>query len=390
MTDFLTDLLGKQKKVADGVMLDFRVHRSALEKALAQVESVIPSKDLIPVLKNFHLKVGADFDLRVTGSDAVMSVVTHATVLMAPTPGEAVFPAQRFLHVVREASGDLHIKVTAKKEKYSAVIKSGNTSWTIPLMSPAGYPDFTKVEEFGTVPVERQGFLAALQQVRKAASLDPMRPYLMMVDITGGKMRASDSIRFQQVKFDFPFDCQIPVRGAHEVVQRLSSSNLENIEVGQSDTGLLFDFGKTLLIVQKIAAKFPDVDEVLLKPTLSNDQELKVDREALLKAVRRVRITADDTTSAVVLSLNSGSCSVESKDRKGGTSVETVEAEWSHAPRHVSFNHQHLTDMLSSTKSESCTFRLGKDLKTRPTPLLMEDEKTGFVAALSQIRLDWL
>lgn len=389
-TDILDGLIpASEKAPKDGPVLDFKIDRKVLEKALLAVFPVIPAKDPRPILTNFHFKV-ADLDLRVSGSDSVLSVVTHTSILTSQVEGEAIFPATRMLAVVREAEeGDFHIKVNSKKGKLIATIKSAKTSWTIPLMGAEGYPDFSEIEAFGLVEVDRQPFYEALQRVRKAASVDPMRPFLMLIDVVNGKMRASDTYRFQQIKYHFPFDCQIPVRAAHEVSTRLSSSNLEKIEVGQTNAALLFRFGSVLLIAQKVVAKFPDVDEVLLKPTLANDQEFTVDRSALLKAVRRVRITADETNSAVVLSLNEGSVSVEAKDRKGGTAVEVVDAEWNHSPRHVGFNHQHLSDMLSSTNSEKCVFRLGKDLKTRKTPLLMEDAKDGFTAVISQIRVEW-
>lgn len=390
--DILDGLLpSTQEKKPDGPVLDFKVERSHLLTAVNAVEPVVQAKGPVPVLKNFSLRL-SDLDLKITGSDSVLSVVRHVDVLSAQVHGEALIPAQQFASVIREAANDtVHVRVMRKKEKLTATIKCANTQWTLPLHMLSGFPDFSEAESLGLVDVEREGLLKALQRVRKAASSDPTRPYLMLVDVKNGKMRASDSIRFQQIKYEFPFDCQIPVRAAGDIVQRLSACNEETIEVGQSDTALLFKIGKDFLLAQKIAAKFPDVDEVLLKPTLANDQILKVDREALLKAVRRVRIMADETTSAVVLSLNVGSVSVEAKDRlgKNGTSVETVDAEWDHPPRHVSFNHQHLSDMLSSTKSETCSFRLGKDLKTRPTPLLMEDTEDGFTAVLSQIRLDW-
>lgn len=391
MTDILEGLLPKSATIPDGPVMDFKVHREDLIQGLHRVESVVPSKDLVPVLKNLHFKV-TPTDLQITASDSILSVITHVPVISVATSGQAVFPAARTVALVQGANyqSKFALKVTSKNERMSAVIKSDATTWKIPLMSPAGYPDFSATEDFGLVSVPRLAFLHALQSVRKAASTDSMRPFLMLVDVTHGKMRASDSIRFQQIKFDFPFDCQIPVRAAHELAQRLSSSKLDEIEVGQTESALLFRFGPALLIAQKVAAKFPDVDEVMLKPTLENDQELVVNREDLIAAVRRARVTADENTYAVVLSLNIGSISVESKDRRGGTTVETVPATWNYPPRHVSFNYQHLSDMLGSIKSEECVLRLGKDLKTRPSPLLMEDEGSGFTAVLSQIRLDWM
>lgn len=377
-------------KAPDGATLGFTVNRVLLDRALSRIASVVPTKDPVPVLKNFHVRL-LGTDLRITGTDSVLSAVVHIPVTTASVEGSAVFPSARLHAVVREASGDdLTVTVKSKNEKLSATVRSGKAKWEFPLMSPAGFPDFSEAEKVETTPVNREGFLAALSQVRKAASHDVMRPYLMLVDVSKGRIRASDSVRFQEVKFAFPFDCQIPIRAAQELTNRLTDFNHEEIRVGQTNSALLFRFGLVLLICQKSAARFPDVDAVLLNPNLANDQHLTVDRQALLSAVKRVRITADENTSAVVLSLNTGSVSVECKDRRGGYAVETIPAEWTYSPRHVSFNHQHLCDLLSSTKSETCSFRLGKDLKTKPTPLLMEDIPGGFIAVLSQIRLDWL
>lgn len=391
MSSILDGLVSSEvEKSPDATIMDFKIEKSALSRALNATLPVIPNKDLQPLLRNFHFRLEG-IDLRVTGSDSVLTALHHEDVLMSNgSSGTAVFPPKRLSVIASEAPGEIHFKVVRKKGKYTATIKSGSASWTIPLMDPAGYPDFSKAEEEKLNPVERQPFLAALQRVRKAVSTDEMRPYLMLIDLSGGRMRASDSIRFQQTEYEFPFECQIPFRAAHEVVQRLSASNSETIEVGQTKSALIYRFGKSLLVAQKVVAKFPDVDEVLLKPTFSNDLLLKVNRQELLSAVRRVRVTADEGTSAVVLSLNHGSVSVESKDRKGSVSVEEVPAEWEHAPRHVSFNHNHLTDLLSSSDTDTCVFRLGKDLKTKPTAFLMEDEAEGFTAVLSQIRLDWM
>jgi DNA polymerase III sliding clamp (beta) subunit (PCNA family) len=372
--------------VPDGIVMEFKAPRASLLSALNDTAPCVPANAPQKVLSNFHVR--ADENLRVTATDTTLTAIRYSMASVSQK-GRAVFPTARFHTIVREAGDDLHVRVVSKAGKMMAGIRSGSTVWKIPLMDPESFPDFSATEEVGLVEVEREGFLAALQKVRRAASEDSMQPYLNLVDISKGRMRASDSIRFQQVKYDFPFDCQIPNRAAHALVQRLQGRAVETFGVGATDKALLFKIGDTLLIAQKIMAKFPDVDDVLLKPTLANDQELRVSRKDLLRAIVRVRVTADEATSAVVLSLNHGSVSVEAKDRRGGSTVEEVAADWNYSPRHVSYNHKHLTDMLASTDSTTCVFRLGKELKTRPTPLLMEDEAAGFIAVLSQIRLDW-
>lgn len=377
-------------KVPDGTALDFQISRQELEKVLGTASSIVPTKHFIPVLTNYHFQV-KDGDLRVTGTDSVLSIVQHTPVYATKVEGAAVFPSSKMLSVVRDAGDDfLHIRVVVKKEKYFATVKTNSTTWTLSLEPPGVFPTFVEHENVKLLETNRLAFYEALQRVRKCASTDPMRPYLMLVDTANGKMRASDSHRFQQIKFQFPIDCQIPVHATQDLSNRLASSNLENVEVGQTDNALLFRFGKVLVIAQKSGYVFPDVDEVMLKPTLANDQDLTVSRKDLQAAIKRTRITADEDTSAIVLSLNKGSVTVQTKDHRGGTAIESIEAVWDHPPRHIAFNHQQLTDLLSSTDSDTCVFRLGKDLKTRPSPLLMEDVKKGFTAVLSQIRIDWM
>lgn len=390
MSDLFSDLQ-VEKSVPDGIVLGFEVNRQELDKALTAVGALVPNKHLIPVLTNFHLRF-EDLDLRITGSDKAVSAIQHVECLKGSKQGSAVFNAPKLQSIVREAAGEtLIIKVTSKKNKQSCTIVSGAAKWQFNLDSVSQFPDFSDdIEAVELVETERLPFLNALTRVRKSVSQDAMRPYLMMVDIAGGRMRSSDSNRFQQVKFKFPFDCQIPTRAVNELVSRLVGYSMEHIEVGQTDQHLLYRFGKLLLIAQKNTAQFPDIEEVMLKPVLSNDQDLLVDRKALLSAIKRTRITADENTSAVILSLNKGSVTVQTKDHVGGVSIDSVDATWDHPPRHVSFNHLYLTDLLSSTNSETCVFRLGKDLKTKPTSILMEDESEGFTAVLSQIRVDWM
>lgn len=387
----LGELDNEPPKVADGTVLEGVVQRDLLAAALAEVQPAVPTGDVLPVLKNFRFSILESGVLHVAATDTTVTILAQTEMFSTTKAGVAVFPPARLTQIVHEASESVSIKVISKNGKFSANIASGKAKWVIPLMSPTGFPDLSDHLDHGTVETGAQGFKKALDQVRKAASTDHMRPYYMLVDISKGRVTASDGQRSQQVIHDFPFDCQVPVRAAALVSQKIKPK-VETVEVGQTNNALLFRFGSTLLIAQKTMAQFPDVDEILLLPTLGNDQNLYVGREALLDAVKRVRIVADPDTAAVVLSLNKGSVSVQAKDSKdGGTAVETVPAKWELSPRHVSLNHAYFVDMLSSTDTEMLRFRLGKDLLTKPSPLVMDDkEANGLTAVLSQIRIDWL
>ena len=212
----------------------------------------------------------------------------------------------------------------------------------------------------------------------------------MMLDITDNKMRASDGVRFQQADIEFPFDCQIPISAVDDLVKILRTTEAPNIETGEDDDSLLFRIGSDVFIAQKLNAVFPDMDDQLLKPALANDQDLHVDRQELISAIKRVRITADTETSAVGFTLTKGKMLVSAKDKYGSESWEELDAKWEGAEKRITFNHQHILDMLGMADVKSCHFRLGTDTKTRPAPILLQDTESGLLGILNQLRSDFL
>ncbi len=132
---------------------------------------------------------------------------------------------------------------------------------------------------------------------------------------------------------------------------------------------------------------YPDVDIVLLKPTANNDQELHVDREQLQSAIKRARVTVDNETLAVTLSLSESEIIVTSRDRAGNTAKEVIAAKFTGPQREVHFNYEHLLSMLKMMDSKLCTFFLGPDRKRSPCPLLLKDAEVGMVGTINQLRV---
>lgn len=357
-----------------------------LQALLEKASSVLPTRDVMPVLKNFQVEVTAG-RIRVVATDLELSVLAATEMVKVQEEGTAVFPGKRLLDIVKEAEdGDLLLDVVDG----TAHISIGRASWTLKLQDGTEYPPLPETDEVEFFSVERMKLLSAINSVRYAAATDTVRPSLMLIDVHDGRMRASDGVRFQQVDIAFPLDVQIPINAVDDLVKLLRTTELATVEVGESEDHLVFRVGADAFIANKLTAQFPEVDEVLLKPALTNDQELNVDREELMAAIKRVRITADDETSAVVLALSENKLSVRSQDKFGNTADEGLDVRWEGEDREVAFNHQHLSQMLEMADAKSCSFFLGPDGKTRKSPLLLRDDESGQLGVLNQIRLDFL
>lgn len=366
--------------------LEFECKKFVLQTLIDKASSVLPSRDLMPVLKNFQFEV-SDLELRVIATDLELSVVSQTQMVSIKKPGSAVFPGRNLLDIVKSAEdGDLILKV----EDGKCHIQVGRTEWNLLLMDGTDYPPLPDLDEVELFPVDRAEFLDGISAVRYAAAIDTVRPQLMMIDVQEGKMRASDGTRFQQVSVNVPIDVSIPIGAIEDLVRLLKTTEQEKILIGEDDNHLIFRFGSDTFIASKLTVEFPDIESRLLKPAAANNQELHIDREELSAAIKRIRVTADEETSAILLELEKDKCRVSSRDKYGQNASELLDVSWDHGERTIAVNHAYLTDMLNMLDAKSCNFWLGEDTKTRRSPLMLRDDETGLIGIISQIRIEML
>ncbi len=392
-TSFIHDMLTAGAGDGDGFTapsarpgVAFTIKRFILNLLLDKAATVVPAKEVMPVLKCFQLDV-APGRLRVTASDMELSLIAATELVDVHTPGVAVFPAGKLLAIVREADdGDAVIRVAGQR----AAITIGRTTWNLVLPGGADYPAMPSITEATFVQVERAVFAAALGAVRYAASRDANRANLMMIDVRGGRMTACDGHRLAQAPVPaFPFTFQIPISAVLDLVKLLKGCDAEHISVGDAGGHLIFRLGADVFIVSKMAAQFPDLEALWLRPALANTYPLSVDRAELLQAIKRVRITADTNTSAIALLLGPDRVTVAARDTCNNTAEEPIAALWSGPARTLVLNHAYLSDMLTGHHGPNAQFLLGEDTKTRKAPIMLRDPEAGTTAVLGQMNLDW-
>lgn len=368
--------------------LQFEAKVFVLRALMEKASSVLPTKDLMPVLKNFQVEVGPG-QLRILATDLELSVIATTEMVTTQQGGVAVFPGKKMLDIIREAEdGDVIVQV----QEGVARLQAGRAVWDIRLMDGSDYPPLPVEDELEFHEIDRVHFLGAISMVRYAAATESIRPSLMMIDVTEGKLRAADGVRFQQVDLGdkMPLNIQIPIGAVDDLVKLLRTTDVDTIGIGESEHQLVFRVGTDIFIANKMIAQFPDIESILLKPALGNDKELTVDRSELLDAIKRVRITADPETSAIVLKLSAGLLRLEARDKFGSGSYEDLDCGWSSGERELVVNHKYLTDMLTMADVKTCSFWLGADVKTKKSAVLLKDTETGMLGIIQQMKADWV
>jgi DNA polymerase III sliding clamp (beta) subunit (PCNA family) len=386
---FLDALLAPEPEAAHAVTaapVEFRADRVAVAAALDRALVVVPTGDAMPVLKNLQIHAGADA-LRIIASDGNLSLMVHVPDVTISHPGTFVIPAKASLDMLRQGQGT-HVTIAVHHGHAAIVI--GRTRWTLRLAGGIDFPHMPDVAEATLTAIDRPAFLHALHTVRYAAGRDPSRPGLTQLDIRQARVTAADGTRFQQAPLPAsPGEFAIPAAAADDLIKLLRSATADTVDVGQSPRHLLFGFGTDMLIAGKLAAPFPDMEALLLRPALENQSILHVSRAELIAAIKRVRITADPQTLALGLSLDTASLAVRTRDQHGNDAIETLDVDWSAGPATLTVNHAHLTDMITVCPQATLRFQLGTDTPTRRAPLLLANTDTGAVGVVQQMLADW-
>lgn len=370
-----------------GVTVEFSVKRFVLQLLLEKAITVVPTRDVMAVLKCFQIEATPG-RLRVVATDLELSLIAATEMVAVEHSGVAVLPARKLLDIVRQAGdSDVHIRIA----NLAAAITIGRTTWRLRLQGGDDYPPMPAIADVTFATVNRHAFVSAIQAVRYAACRDNNRTSLMVVDIRNGRMTACDGSRFQQAPVaDLPFDLQIPIGAVDDLLKLLKASDLTDIHIGESGHHLIFRIGGDVLIVAKLMAAFPDMESQLLRPALENKHRLTVDRGDLIDAVRRVRITADPETSAIRLTMTPGTLTIAAADKFGSSAEETIDAGWDAPPRTIVVNHTFLAEMVAMCGSPTLTFVLGDDTRTRKAPILLRDPAAGTVGVVQQMLGDWI
>ena len=361
----------------------FEIQREVLLSLLEKVIGVVPTRDMIPVLNNFQFVVREN-ELTVIGSSGHTSIVVSTSQVNTKVEGTEVFPARTLLNIVKEtnAGASIFIEVTTA----GAVIVSGGFSAEIRLASGAGFPIMESLADVEFHAVDRAKFIEAITLVKYAL---PNRDFsgisgLKMISIKGGKFTACDGSRFQQSRIDgFRLNMQLPSDNISLLVKMLSASDLEFVEIGEVGKKLIFRLNTAVLYLSKLEEPYPNVEQLWLRPALSNDKELIVNRQELITAIKQVKTLANNDNSIGIM-LESESMKIVVKDDKDSGSV-TVACKWVGKPRNIVINYIHLAEMLKAFPGVECKFLLGDDTKNHKSPILLKDDDTMAIATISQL-----
>jgi DNA polymerase-3 subunit beta len=266
-----------------------------------------------------------------------------------------VIPARLAADIVRALDPGA---VQIETDDDEARIASGRSQFAVRVLPADEFPRLP-VQSGDAVTLAGADFAEALRQVVRAASSDDARPVLtgvlMAAEDPGLRLVATDSYRL--AVRDLPGasvlregqKVLIPSRALTEL-QRLAGAAPEKgddktaaaevtLRLGEHDA--TFEVGDVRLTTRLIEGEFPNYRQLI---PASYPNRLIVGREALLDALRRVRLLVRDQTTPARIALKADGIQLTVVSSEIGQATEDVDAKYEGAEMTVAFNPGYLID----------------------------------------------
>ena len=334
--------------------MKFRCEREILADALTTAGRAATNRSgTLPVLSGVRLDV-ADGRLTVTGTDLELTIRLSVPVHV-DKEGSAVVPARLVGDIVKALpAGAVDVSVTDDEMSISA----GRSQFSVRPLSLSDYPAQTETDS-APVTLSSQQVGDALRQVVRAASTDDARAVLTGVLMSSEdeslKMVATDSYRL--AVRDLPQSSMlangqkvlVPGRALAELQRVLTADAELSVRLGAREA--VFEVGGTRLATRLIEGEYPNYRNLL--PS-SYPNRLTVGREALLEALRRVKILAQDSTP-VRLALGGDTLRLTAITQDVGNAHEEIDASYDGTEMTVAFNPDYLTAGVEAIEGDEVT-----------------------------------
>jgi len=292
--------------------------------------------------------------LTVTGTDLELTIRLSVDV-GGERDGAAVVPARLVGDIVKALPAGA-VQVELGDDEMS--ISAGRSQFSVRPLSLDDYPSQTEPSaEAVTLPAAAMA--DALRQVVRAASTDDARAVLTGVllasDDDGLRMVATDSYRL--AVRDLPDSgvlasgqkVLIPGRALNELQRLLGDVEQLHVRLGEREA--TFEAGGTRLSTRLIEGEFPNYRNLL--PS-SYPNLLTVGKAAMIEAIRRVKILAQDSTP-VRLALGGETVRLTAITQDVGNAVEEIDASYDGAEMVVAFNPDYLVAGIDAIDADEVT-----------------------------------
>ena len=345
--------------------MDVKCNRAALSEAVQLASSIVPNRTPKPILQCAKFAAAADTqDLTVTATDGEILLKYIVPQIQITEPGAIVVPADRMAAILRE-NNDQTVQLRAT-EGTTEVIGS-DSRFHVFGHDPDDFPELTAPSGESSVQIaagmlKRMAHLSVFAAARETSRYaingvlwELHNKKLCMVATDGRRLAKVDGTVTAVTKEAGDFTAIVPVK-TMVLMERILGEPEEKVTITFAGNQICLKTTLVELVGNLVQGRFPKYSDVI---PAGCDKKAQIDGEALLSAVRRAALLADEQSRGVRLELTTDKLRLFSSTPEAGDAEVTMKVQYSGEQFEIGFNPQYLIDMLRVIEQPELVLEFG-------------------------------
>ncbi len=340
--------------------MKFIVSSSVLLKNLMNINGVVATNPIVPILENFLFRI-EDGTLTVTASDLQTTMTTQIPVDATET-GAIAIPAKLLLDTLRSLP-EQPITVNINTETFGTEILTDNGRFKLSGENPIDFPKIPGVNKSQSVELSSDALLSAVNNTAFATSTDDLRPAMtgvyLQLNADNATFVATDGhrlIRYRRSDIQTSASTSLIIPRKALTLLKTSLPEGVDVKVELSQANASFTFGGTQLICRLIDERFPDYENAI--PT-NNTNVMTIGRADLLNSLKRIMIYANRTTHQIRLALKANSLVISAEDLDYSNKAnEKLMCEYEGEDMEIGFNAKLMAEMLNNLSAKMISLEM--------------------------------
>ncbi len=340
--------------------MKFVCPQSTLSSHLSLVGRAVSSRPTRPVLANIWMAASlAEQTVTFIGFDETLGIRTTFLALVE-ADGVLTVPAKLLENIVsRLPSEDIQAE---QDDQYTLTLQSSSGKYEVRGLSAEDYPALPQVETEQVLKLSAEALLDGLRGSIFASSNDETKQVLtgvhLLVEADALEFAATDGHRLAVVRTvddqeprdqaaASALDVTVPGRALRELERMLQAyGSPDPVAVRLDSTQVVFELGTQQLTTRLLEGPYPHYRQLIPRQFL---HQVVSDRKALMAALERIAVLAEQKGNIVKLSIDSGgTLAIAVEAQEVGSGREQIPVQVIGDGLDIAFNVRYLLDGLKA------------------------------------------
>jgi DNA polymerase-3 subunit beta len=375
--------------------MKFVVSSSELLGHLQAISRVISSKNTLPILDNFLLKLSGN-DLEITASDLESTLITRMKLENTDGDGTIALPARILLDTLKEFSVQ-PLTFDINLDTLAVVISSENGKFNVVGQNGIDFPALPAIkrEKKFNFSINADVLLAGISKTLFATADDELRPVMggIFIEASTDKITfvASDAhklVRYQRTDAhaDDVASFILPKKPA-SLLKNILPREEGPVNVEFDDKNAFFSLSEYKVVCRLVEGNYPNYNSVIPK---NNPRKITIDRIEFYNTLKRVSVFSNQASNLVKLQLKGNQVLVSAQDIDFSISAyERIKCQYEGEEIEIGFKSVFLLEILANIASQDVMIELADPTRAGLfLPVLSENEAEDLLMLLMPMMIN--